>query len=57
MTSLEPHYRFLALSVGADELAEVYAMAYEAEQQFRAEGVRDLSDQWRTTTIEHPPAA
>jgi hypothetical protein len=37
LTALDPNYRFLTLTTVTDELAEVYAMTYQAEQEFRAE--------------------
>jgi hypothetical protein len=51
LNALAAPYRFLALSVTADELAEVYAMTYEAEQQFRSHGLRDFSGDVRVTPV------
>jgi hypothetical protein len=57
LKTLEPHYRFLALSVATDELAEIYAMTYRAEQEFQAEGIRDLRPLVTITPVEGPSAA
>jgi hypothetical protein len=43
LATLDPSYRFLALTTVTDELAEVYAMTYQAQREFEAEGIRDFS--------------
>ena len=52
LKDLEPCYRFMTLAAVANELGEVYNMVQVAQLEFQAQGFRDLSDQWRTTTIE-----
>jgi hypothetical protein len=56
LTALDPCYRFLALTTATDELGEVYRMAYEAQREFEAEGIRDLRPLVTITPIEGPSA-
>ena len=43
LATLDPSYRFRALTTVTDELAEVYAMTYQAQREFEVEGIRDFS--------------
>jgi hypothetical protein len=48
MTATSPTHRWLATSMMSDEICDVLRMVHEDQQQFAAQGLRDMSDQFVT---------
>ena len=48
MTATSPTHRWLAVSMMGDEIGDVLRMIQVDQQQFAAQGLRDMSDQFVT---------